>query len=135
MTPWIYGVGAAALIGSLAGWTVRDWKADSDELALERKADAIQEKRSAEAFEAARTVLDLTRQIREARQTNTNTIREIYRDVEVPSQCAVPDAAVGVLTQSVRRANAAAAGGAGGSLPGAERATASDGGGSDDPVD
>lgn len=101
---------AGAVAAALAGWTVRDWKADSDQLALERKADEIQELRSQEAFESALRLEGIIGEIRADRRTNTNTIREIYRDVEVPAECAVPDSAVELLDNSIERANRAATG-------------------------
>ena len=53
-----------------------------------------------------------------------NTIRETYREIHVPSDCAVAPAAVGVLENSVRRANAAAAGEPVAALPSAPAASA-----------
>lgn len=50
-------------------------------------------------------------------QDRQERIREFYRTVEVPADCAAPDAIRGVLDDAVRRANARAGGGAGGSVP------------------
>ena len=103
-------IGAGALLaGLLGGWTVRDWKADSDEA---KAKDA--------AFTQYRALTDtladqslayevLAQSLRAGERRDRETIREIYRDKTVPSDCAVPDAAVGVLNNAVERANAATA--------------------------
>lgn len=56
----------------------------------------------------------LAQSIRAQERTDRETIREVYRNVQVPADCAVPDAAVRVLSEAVTRANAAAAGQSGG---------------------
>lgn len=105
-----YGAGAALLVGVFAGWSVRDWKADSDQLELTEAAhkaelDAIRATNlSSEQLEQA--LATLRPQAIETR----NTIREVYRDVEVPAECAVPAAGRSVLEAARQRANAAAAG-------------------------
>ena len=104
-----YGAGAALLLGLATGWSARDWKADSDQLALTEKAhkaeiDAIAATNlSSEQLETA--LAGLRPQAIETR----NTIREVYRDVEVPAECAVPAAGRSVLEAARQRANAAAA--------------------------
>lgn len=110
MTPWIYGIAGAALVSGFAGWTVRDWKADSDEL---KAADAAQARYEAAVDElSARSLAyeELAQSIRQSERTDRLEIREIYRDVEVPSDCAVPDDVASVLDSAVDRANAARTG-------------------------
>lgn len=105
------GAAAAALLGALGGWTVRDWKRDSEVLAQVEKA--------ARNLEVARVAVDAAATAYEQEkadaivQTNTreSTIREIYRAAPpVDVDCAVPDAAVGVLNDAVAAANARASG-------------------------
>ncbi len=113
---WGYiGIGAA-LTGALGGWTVRDWKADSDQLEAENKAQA-------EYVAVVQSLADQSlqleytqQQIRASERTDRETIREVYRNVQVPSNCAVPDAAVSVLNSAVGRANASASGELGGKV-------------------
>lgn len=120
MTPnplMLYGGVALAIIAFGAGWTVRDWRCDAAQTAaLEQAAEAEDEAEnvvaeSASVYEEDRAALA---------QVVTNervTVREIYRDIEVPSDCAVDPAAVGVLAGARERANAAAAGELGAVLP------------------
>ena len=108
MTPWLYGGSLAA--GVLLGWTVRDWKADSDLLASQEAAQAAYESKAQSASDWSRRFETLAQEIRASERTDRLEIREIYRDVEVPSDCAVPDDAARVLERAVERANAAATG-------------------------
>lgn len=110
MTPWLYGLGGSLIAGALLGWTVRDWKSASDTLAAQNAAQERYEKLAAELSERALAYEDLAQQIRASERTNRVEIREVFRNVEVPSNCAVPDAAVSVLNNAVRDANAAATG-------------------------
>lgn len=106
----LYASAGAMLIGLFAGWTVRDWKADSDALVAVEKGER-QETRMEQIVDAASARFE---QFREAEAPASverrDTIREIYRNVEVPVECAAPPAIVGMLTDSRDRANAAAAG-------------------------
>lgn len=110
--PQLLAAGAAIAIvaGFLGGWTVRDWKADSDALeatqALIKAKDAGQAKVDAQAakFETFRQSLE------PARTETRNTLREIYRNVPVPADCALRPDALGVLENARQRANAAASG-------------------------
>jgi ribosomal 50S subunit-associated protein YjgA (DUF615 family) len=118
VTPlWLYGGAGALLAGALAGWTVRDWKADSDALKAEEKAQT-------EYVAAVQMLADqslayeaLAQTIRASERTDRETIREIYRNVQVPANCAAPAAAVSLLDNAVRDANAAAAGKPRGEVP------------------
>lgn len=110
------GLGAL-LAGALTGWTVRDWKADSDALEAEKRAQteyvAVVQALADQslAYEA------LAQSLRTAERTDRETIREIYREKPVPAECAVDPRAVSLLSEAVARANAAAAGELGGTLP------------------
>lgn len=115
---FVAGAAAAFLAGLLAGWTVRDWRADADNFhaladALDR-ADQARDKGLAEGKAYAEFVANSLAQVG-ADQTK---LREIYREVKVPVECAVAPAAVSVLEDSRRRANSAAAGQLGTALPG-----------------
>jgi hypothetical protein len=109
---WIYGAGGAGLLlaGALGGWTVRDWKADSDALETEQKTFE-QYTALTEALADQSLQYELIAQgIRASERTDRETIREIYRNVQVPTECAAPAAVVSVLDAAVRDANAAATG-------------------------
>lgn len=97
-------------LGAASGWVVRGWKADSAQLTMERKAAKVRAAQDsavaaqAEGYEKVRTVMGPLR-------TETySTIREIYRDKEVPASCAVPPAGTRLLDTSIAVANAATAG-------------------------
>lgn len=105
-----YTAAGSVLLGLALGWTIRDWKADSDAL------DAVEKNHKAQ-LELIDTVaqpsVDLEGVLADLRTTETktrDTIREVYRNVEVPANCAVPADAVGVLVDAIRNANAAATG-------------------------
>lgn len=120
--PWIKLAGAIGLFvaGLVGGWTVRDWKRDSE--VLEQVAEA------AEKLETARAAVDKAAGAYEQEkadaivQTNTrsDTIREIYRDAPAISpDCAVPDAVARVLDDAIATANARASGQSAPAVPGA----------------
>lgn len=97
-------------LGAASGWVVRGWKADSAQLAAERAAVKVRGKqdsavaKQAERYEVVRTILAPV-------QTETrNTIREIYRDKEIPAVCTVPPAGTRMLDNAISFANAAVAG-------------------------
>lgn len=106
----LYASAATLLFGLFAGWSVRDWKADADTLRDVQKREALKDRMQsridaqASAYEQARA------DNMGARVETTNTIREVYRNVEVPAACAAPDAVVGLLGRAVDRANDEAAG-------------------------
>lgn len=104
-------IGAGALLtGLLGGWTVRDWKADSDEAKAKDRA-FTQYQAMTEALADQSLVLEYTVQsLRAGERRDRETIREIYRNVEVPADCAVPAAGVSLLNNALDRANAAATG-------------------------
>lgn len=106
----LWGAGGALVVGLFAGWSVRDWKADADALAAVVRADQLRKEMQAK-IDGASTGYEDWRGGAETTNIETrNTIREIYRNVEVPSDCAVPPAGVGVLQGRVASVNAAATG-------------------------
>jgi len=107
---WAISGGVALIVGAAGGWTVRDWKADSEalealETARKREDDArVQAELVATTYEEGRA--DEQQRTIE-RQTE---LRTIYRTVPVPADCSVPDAARRVLDAARERANARASG-------------------------
>lgn len=106
----LYSAGGALLLGLAAGWSVRDWKADSDQLEQIERANKAEKAAIAAVFKPSEDLEQLLADLRPAQIETRNTIREVYRDVEVPTDCAVPAAGVGVLEAARQRANAAASG-------------------------
>lgn len=102
--------GVALLVGVLGGWTVRDWKADSDEAEAKEQAFAQYTALTETLADQSLAYEVLAQSLRAGERRDRETVREIYRDKIVPSDCAVPDAAIGVLSEAVNRANSAAAG-------------------------
>lgn len=104
--PWFGGAAALALIaGFLGGWTARDWKADSDQLAAREKADVRADKQRAEGLEQGKAFATFTAANDGQTGTDTRTIRETFREIQVPSNCAAPPAVVGVLRARIEEAN------------------------------
>ena len=107
---WAYAGAGSLLAGALAGWTVRDWKADSDALEAEKRAQreyvAVVQSLADQslAYEA------LAQSLRTSERRDRETIREIYREKPVPAVCAADPRAVSLLSEAVARANRAAAG-------------------------
>lgn len=111
MNPLLGYVAAGALaMGILGGWTVRDWKADADYAAALRKAEAEQAKIQQKADESSQKYEEFRDQLDVERMQTRNTVREIYRNVPVRTECAAPIPAVGLLAQQIADANAAASG-------------------------
>lgn len=106
----LYSVGGSLLVGVLGGWTVRDWKADSDQLSALERANKAEKAAIAATYKPASEYERVLSDLRPREIETRNTIREVYRDVEVPADCAVPAAAVSVLDDARLRANAAATG-------------------------
>lgn len=106
----LYSAGGALLVGLLGGWMVRDWKADSDQLAAVERANAAEKAAIAAVYKPSDAYEQVMADLRPREVQTRNTIREVYRDVEVPTDCTVPDAGVGVLDDARVRANAAATG-------------------------
>lgn len=106
----LYTAGGALLVGALGGWTVRDWKADSDQLAAVERANKAEKAAIAAVYKPSSEYEKVLADLRPREIETRNTIREVYRNVEVPAACAVPAAGVGVLDDARQRANAAATG-------------------------
>lgn len=119
----IAAAGALLLVGSFAGWTVRDWKADSEALkGLKTAITTVEKQRSvidkaASAYEQEKQDGGATHEIR------TNQINTIYRTLAVAADCAAPAALSSVLDAAILAANARAAGQPPAGLPTATPAT------------
>jgi hypothetical protein len=113
----IYGALGLTVLAFGAGWTVRDWRCDAAQTAALEQAGKNEDKAEevvadeAEGYEGDRA------QIATQAARERVIVQEIYRDVEVPSDCAVGPAAVGVLDRARERANAATAGELGAAVP------------------
>lgn len=118
--PWAYAAaaGLTLAIGFGAGWTVQGWRCDAAKTeALERAQRRFNEQLAKQQDEAEKYEHDREASRAESRDRQER-IREIYRTVEVPGECAAPDAVRGLLDDAVRRANARAAGESPPAVPG-----------------
>lgn len=114
--------GVALAVGALSGWGLAA-RLHAGEVAraqaeATRRVEDIRTRLDAKSadYEALRAKANVSR------ERGVNTIREVYREVQVPAECAPPAAAVGVLDAAVAAANAAATGEPGRAVRGAERA-------------
>lgn len=112
---WALLAGGSLLMSAVAfgaGWQVRSWKADSDELAV--IDDAIErgkEKQQLADYQAGRYE-DQRNVAQTAMLARDTEIRTIYRtqNVLVPAECEPPADALRVLDQAIASAGAQAAG-------------------------
>ena len=122
-----FGLSALLIAGASfgAGWQVRTWKANSDQL----KAVAAAEKKRIEAearLDAQALTFENERVALAQRGVDIrSTIREIYRDVPAPpASCAAPDAARRLLIDAGATGPARDPGQPSGGVPGAAAAAA-----------
>ncbi len=113
----LYALAAAALASFAAGWTARDWKSDADALAVAQRAEKVLQREQAKADSVAEKYERARAKIEPSRIEVRSNIREIYRNVEVPAECAAGDAVVSLLNATRRDANSAASGQPRGELP------------------
>lgn len=106
----LYTSVGALLLGIGAGWSVRDWKADADALRAVKAANDAQKAAIAAVGKPSERFENTVTQLRPLEIETRNTIREVYRNVEVPADCAVPAAGIRLLDDARVNANAAAAG-------------------------
>lgn len=90
------------------GWTVRDWKADSDALEAKEDADKARDAAVKLAYDASASFEGERATIHVEAAEARSTIREIYRDVQVPADCAVPAAGVRLLDKAIEATGATA---------------------------
>jgi len=118
-----YATAGALLLGVAGGWTLRDWKADSDTLKAMEKREQVREDMQAKVDAKAKEFEDWRSRQEPARIETRNTIRETFRNVEVPAQCAAPDVIVSLLEARTAAANLAVAGQFGAGVPAAAAST------------
>lgn len=106
----LYAAGGALLVGVITGWGIRDWKADADALRAVEAAAKAQDAAVAAVSKSSALFENLAAGMQPLEVKTRNTIREVYRNVEVPADCAVPDAGVRLLDDARVNANAAASG-------------------------
>lgn len=98
---WGYVAAGSLLAGGIGGWVVRDWKADADMAKVERSLqEAVDQQRAradaaAASFEVDRA--DLSRQS----TSSQSKVREIYRDIQVPADCAPSPDALRLLDDAI----------------------------------
>ena len=110
--PWTYAVAAGVTFAAGFGtaWQVQQWRwqaHEAKELRAQERAfqrQLEQQQQESVRYEAERDAA------RVASRDRQETIREIYRDREVPGACAAPDSVRSVLEDAVDGANAAASG-------------------------
>ena len=104
--PYIFG--ALLFIGFIGGYKVRDWQCDAAYAKVLEKA-AKQKAEMQKVVDAKSTAYEQSRSEAEVKSVErTNTIREIYKNVPVPSavDCPPPpDGVVGLLVESIRDTN------------------------------
>lgn len=105
-----YTAVGALIAGLLGGWTVRDWKSDADQAKAFQESIKLRDRIAKDNLEWSVKYEQLREQQGQQRLETRNTIREIYRDVKVPAECAAPSSVVGVLGAARDRANASASG-------------------------
>jgi hypothetical protein len=107
----------ALLLGLGGGYKLRDYQAAAAELKAQTAIAAAKEEADAKMAAVAAEYEEFRTAALEQRGKDTQTIREIYRDVEVSPDCAPLPAAVGVLNAAIDRANAEAGGQSSGAVP------------------
>lgn len=112
---WALLAGGSLLISAVAfgaGWQVRTWKADSDELeAVQAGIERGKEQQQLADYKAGRYE-DQRDDIQAAAVARDTEIRTIYRtnNVLVPAECEPPAAALRVLDDAINDASAQATG-------------------------
>lgn len=105
---WGYVAAGSLLAGGIGGWVVRDWKADSDTLAAKVAADKAREAAVKLAYDASASFEGERATIHVEAAQARSTVREIYRDVQVPADCVVDPAGVRLLDKAIEATGDAA---------------------------
>ena len=111
-------IGAAALASAFgSGWFVRAKIADADIAKIERKLEEEAAKQRARA-DAAAAGFEINRDAVDRQNYATNTvIRETFREIPVPAECAAPEPVADSLRAATRATNAVVTGGDTSALP------------------
>ncbi|UXO93948.1 hypothetical protein Pan3_26 [Pseudanabaena phage Pan3] len=109
MTLPIWGyVGAGALaVGLLGGWTVRDWKADSEMAAVQRELQEARDEQLARADQSAADYETQRATIQRDIIRLPAEVRTIYETVTVPAACEPSPDALRLLDRAISGADAA----------------------------
>jgi len=118
LTWFIGGLAGIALVASAAGYMTgyskgygaRGVKCDAQITQIINDAEAAKRKLQDDINDASIAYESLRSERSVQTQRTINTIREIYKDVEVAASCEPPAVAIGVLNSEVLSANAAATG-------------------------
>jgi len=106
-----YVAAGALVIGTAAGWKVRDWQCDAAYSKALEKAEKQRKQIEGQINEVS-TLYEAERDKADVVETKEReTIREIYKTIpNVPADCAPDARVIGMLESGVNRANAAASG-------------------------
>lgn len=107
MTLPIWGyIGAGALaVGLLGGWTVRDWRAESQMAAVQRELQEARNEQLARADAAAVRYEGQSAQIQRDIIRLPAEVRTIYETVTVPAACEPSPDALRLLDRAISGAN------------------------------
>jgi hypothetical protein len=108
LPPWVLpALGAVALAGAFwGGWQVQGWRCAARQTEALQQAQKRFERQLARQNEEAEQYEQEREQGRADARERENTVREIYRDIVVPGECAPDPDAVGLLEDAIRAANA-----------------------------
>ena len=105
----VAAIGISLLLAGYGGWTLRDWRCDAQIAAIQRELQEARDKQAKQADEAS-SGAEIAREAQDARSIETRTvIRETFREIPVPAECAAPVAVADSLRASVDTANASLA--------------------------
>lgn len=110
--PWAYAAGAAATVALSfgAGWQVRSWRCDAQVAAIERQLAAAVDSQRERLEQAAATAETIRDQADTRLSTDRTVIRETYREIPVPTDCALRPAAADRVREAIEAANRATTG-------------------------
>lgn len=108
---WRVGLAAALLIAAFgSGWTVRSWRCDSAMAKVQAELQEARDKQRAKG-DAAAGDNEISRAAVDRQKYATNTvIRETFREIPVPMECAAPSPVSNSLRAAARATNDAIAG-------------------------
>lgn len=119
--PWVYGIAAALALAAAfgAGFKVASWRCDAAKLKAVKEAIKQHDRQRAQVHKEASDYENDREQGRVEAADREGQIRTVFRDREVPGDCAAPEPVRSVLDDAIRSANARARGEPGAGLPAA----------------
>lgn len=111
---WAAVAGLALIASFGAGFKVASWSCESDKLEAVQRAIKRAEEARDKVHKESTNYEQSRQQGRVEAAGREQAVREVYRTVEVPSECAALDSVRGLLDGAVRAANGNAAGQSGG---------------------